>query len=99
MVKLAVSLVFVFLVMKLGVMILRGLARPAVLRRVSPLGDATMGIFALHYLVLLVGLDSGLLGEPVDSWQVLVGRFVAVSVVTTALVLALRRVPLVRVVL
>jgi hypothetical protein len=78
---------------------LRGLARPAVLRRVSPLGDATMGIFALHYLVLLVGLDSGLLGEPVDSWQVLVGRFVAVSVVTTALVLALRRVPLVRVVL
>jgi hypothetical protein len=41
----------------------------------------------------------GLLGEPVDAWPVLVGRVVAVSVVTTALVLALRRVPLVQVVL
>lgn len=78
---------------------LAGLATPAVLRRVAPVGSATMGIFALHYLVLLVGLDSGRLGEPVDAWPVLVGRFVAVSVVTTVLVLGLRRVPVVRAVL
>ncbi|GAA5162942.1 hypothetical protein GCM10011366_13830 [Ornithinimicrobium tianjinense] len=78
---------------------LAGLAAPRVMRVVDPVASATMGIFALHYLVLLVGLDVGLLGEPVASWPVLVLRFVAVAAVTTALVLVLRRVPGVRSVL
>lgn len=75
---------------------LAGLARPPVVRAVAPVASATLGIFALHYLVLLVGLDSGLFGDPVAAWPVLLVRAVVVGVVTTVLVLVLRRVPLVR---
>ncbi len=75
---------------------LSGLARPEVLRRVQPVATATLGIFALHYLVLLVGIDTGVLGDPVASWPVLLLRALAVGAVTTALVLGLRRVPYVR---
>ena len=75
------------------------LASPGVLRRADVVGRATMGIFALHFLVLLVSTDTGVLGEPVAAWPVLVGRWVVVSVVTTVLVLLLRRVPVVRSVL
>ncbi len=72
------------------------LARPGVLLLAQPVATATMGIFALHYLVLLVGIDTGVLGEPVASWPVLVLRAAVVGLVTTALVLPLRRVPLVQ---
>lgn len=75
------------------------LARPAALRVAGPVGAATLGIFGLHYLVLLVGIDTGLLGEPVAAWPVLVLRALVVAVVTTVLVLGLRRVPWVRQVL
>lgn len=75
---------------------LSALARPSVLRWAEPVATATLGIFALHYLVLLVGLDSGLLGEPVAPWPVLVLRAVTVGLVTTAVVLVLRRVPVAR---
>jgi surface polysaccharide O-acyltransferase-like enzyme len=75
---------------------LSALARPEVLRRVQPVATATLGIFALHYLVLLVGIDTGVLGEPVASWPVLLLRAAVVGVGTTVLVLLLRRVPVVR---
>lgn len=78
---------------------LAALTALGVMRIVDPLASATMGIFALHYLVLLVGLDARLLGEPVASWPVLLLRFVVVATVTTALVLVLRRVPVLRSVL
>jgi surface polysaccharide O-acyltransferase-like enzyme len=74
------------------------LAAPAALRLVEPVATATLGIFALHYLVLLVGIDSGVLGEPVAPWPTLVLRAAVVAVVTTVLVLVLRRLPVVRLV-
>lgn len=73
--------------------LLERLTAPAVMRLVDAVAGATLGIFALHYLVLLVGIDTGWLGEPVTTWPVLLGRFLVVATVTTALVLALRRVP------
>jgi hypothetical protein len=66
------------------------------MRLVDPVASATLGIFALHFLVLLVGTDTGWLGEPVAPWPVLLGRFLVVSAVTTVLVLLLRRVPVLR---
>lgn len=75
------------------------LARPRVLRLVQPVAASTLGIFALHYLVLLVGIDTGVLGEPVAPWPQLVLRAALVGVVTTGLVIALRKVPVVRQVL
>lgn len=76
--------------------LLRRLTGPRVMRVVDPVAAATLGIFALHFLVLLVGTDTGWLGEPVTTWPVLLGRFLVVSVVTTVLVLLLRRVPVAR---
>lgn len=78
---------------------LAALARPAATRLAGPVGGATLGVFGLHYLVLLVGIDTGVLGEPVAPWPVLVLRAAVVAVVTTVLVLVLRRVPVVRAVL
>lgn len=78
---------------------LRVLTRPAVLGPVDAVAAAGMGIFALHYLVLLVGVDTGVLGDPVAPWPVLLARFLVVSAATTALVLVLRRVPVLRQVL
>lgn len=75
------------------------LAGPTATRLAGPVGGATLGIFGLHYLVLLVGIDTGVLGEPVAAWPVLLGRAAAVMVVTTGIVLLLRRVPVVRAVL
>ena len=72
------------------------LSSSRVMAVVDPVGRATLGIFALHFLVLLVGTDTGVLGPPVAPWPVLVGRFLTVAVVTTGLVLAGRRVPVVR---
>ncbi|WP_298749319.1 acyltransferase [uncultured Serinicoccus sp.] len=63
---------------------------------VDPVGRATLGIFAMHFLVLLVGTDTGVLGAPVAPWPVLLARFVLVAAVTTGLVLLGRRVPGVR---
>lgn len=75
------------------------LAGDRVMRLVTPIAGATMGIFALHFLVLLVVVDLGWVGEPVAPWPVLLLRFLVVAVVTTLAVLALRRVPYVRAVL
>lgn len=72
------------------------LTAPRVMAVVDPVGRATLGIFALHFLVLLVGTDTGLLGPPVAPWPVLLLRFLAVCVVTTLLVLAMQRVPVLR---
>lgn len=79
--------------------VLEVLTRPGPMRWARPVGAATMGIFTLHFLVLAIGTDTGLLGEPVTTWPVLVVRFLVVAVVTTVLVLVLRRVPVVRAVL
>ncbi len=78
---------------------LGALAGPAAMRLAGPVGSATLGIFGLHYLVLLVGLDTGLLGGPVAAWPVLLVRAGVVAVVTTVVVVTLRRVPVVRAVL
>lgn len=72
---------------------LGALVRPGAMRIVRPAGAATLGIFTLHFLVLAVGTDTGLLGEPVTTWPVLLIRFLVVAVVSTGLVLVLRRVP------
>lgn len=72
------------------------LAGPAVMRLARPVGSATLGIFGLHYLVLLVGIDTGVLGEPVVPWPLLLLRATVVAVVTTLIVLGLRRVPVAR---
>ncbi|HLS64005.1 MAG TPA: acyltransferase [Ruania sp.] len=72
------------------------LTGPRVMRLAQPVAAATLGIFAMHYLVLITGVRLGVLGEPVTSWPVLLARFVIVSMVTTVLVLVLRRVPVVR---
>lgn len=67
-----------------------------VMRLAQPVAAATLGIFALHFLVLSLGTYTGVLGEPETTGPVLLARFVVVSVITTAIVLPLRRVPLVR---
>src|SRR5699024_7663205 len=72
------------------------LSGPRVMRLAQPGAAATLGSFAMHYLVLITGVRLGVLGEPVTSWPVLLARFVIVSMVTTVLVLVLRRVPVVR---
>ena len=78
---------------------LRWLAAPSWMRLAGPVGSATLGVFGLHYLVLLAATDTGLFGEPVAPWPVLLLRAGLVAVVTTLLVVALRRVPVVRAVL
>ncbi|HIZ36568.1 MAG TPA: acyltransferase [Candidatus Ruania gallistercoris] len=75
------------------------LTRPAVLRAAEPVSAATLGIFALHVLVLGIGTSTGVLGAPETAWPILLVRFLAVATVTTAVVLLLRRVPIVRTVL
>lgn len=75
------------------------LASPAVLRWAAPLATATLGIFALHFLILIIGTDTGILGTAETTWPLVLLRFAVVSVITTVLVLVLRRVPFVRQVL
>ncbi|WP_109471313.1 acyltransferase [Ornithinimicrobium cavernae] len=75
---------------------LRALTAPCAMHWATPLGEATMGIFALHFLVLIVGTTQGFLGTPETTWPVLLLRFGVVSLVTTAVVLLMRRVPVVR---
>src|SRR5699024_3490384 len=72
------------------------LTRPAVMRLAQPLAAATLGIFAMHFLILALGTGTGVLGEPVATWPVLLLRFAIVSALTTAVVLLLRKVPVVR---
>ena len=50
-------------------------------------------------LVLGIGTSTGVLGAPETAWPILLVRFLAVATVTTAVVLLLRRVPIVRTVL
>src|SRR5699024_5673314 len=79
--------------------VLRVLSSPRVLRYADPVGRATLGIFALHFLILVVGTTTGLLGEPETTWPVLLLRFVIVSALTTAIVVVFRKVPVARKVL
>lgn len=72
------------------------LATPAVMRVASPVGAATLGIFALHFLVLAIGTTTGTLGAPETTWPTVLLRFAIVATVTTVVVLLLRRVPVVR---
>src|SRR5699024_3732637 len=44
--------------------VLRALTRPRVRRYADPVGRATLGIFAVHFLVLVVGTTTGVLGRP-----------------------------------
>lgn len=75
------------------------LTTPAVMRMATPVGAATLGIFALHFLVLAIATRTGVLGAPETAWPIVLLRFLIVATVTTAVVLALRRVPIVRTVL
>ena len=79
--------------------VLRALTRPRVRRYADPVGRATLGIFALHFLVLVVGTTTGVLGRPETTWPVVLLRFVIVSALTTAIVLVFRKVPVARKVL
>lgn len=75
------------------------LTGPRVMRVASPVGAATLGIFALHFLILTAGTMTGILGAAETAWPILLLRFTIVSTATTVVVLVLRRVPIVRAVL
>ncbi len=72
------------------------LTTPRVMRWAEPVGAATMGIFGLHFLLILVSGDLELFGPPVTTWPMLLARWLVVSAVTLVLVLLLRRVPVLR---
>ena len=72
------------------------LTGPRVMRLAQPVGAATLGIFGLHFLILSMATRTGVLGQPETTWPMLLLRFAVVSVLTTAIVLPLRRVPVVR---
>lgn len=78
--------------------ILGGLARPRAARLGRLLGEATLGVFALHLAVLFVSYDLPVVGgNPAASTVVeLVGRTGLVVVSTFLLVILLRRIPIVR---
>jgi len=78
--------------------VLGGLSRPGPARVGRLLGEATLGVFALHLAVLFVSYDLPVVGgNPAASTVLeLVGRTGLVVVVTFLLVLLLRRIPVVR---
>lgn len=82
-----------------GVLESLGTARAA--RLASLLGGATLGVYALHTAIWWWIVDSPLLGTDRAAVSIgeLVARFVSVFVVSYAIVLFLRRVPVVRAVL
>lgn len=75
--------------------LLGGLTSPGVMRWVEPIGAATMGIFGLHFLVIVIGNDHEWFGPAATTWPLLLARIATVAVLTTAVVLLLRRVPVV----
>lgn len=74
------------------------LLRPGPSRWARTLGDATLGVFALHLTVLLFVLEMPVIGGGNEASRALflLARVVMVSVLTYGLVLLLRRVPVVR---
>ncbi|WP_409484172.1 acyltransferase [Arsenicicoccus dermatophilus] len=72
------------------------LARPGVVRWVNPLAVASLGIYACHVMVMWTLMKLGILGAPVLSGPDLVLRLLLIVVISTALTLAARRVPVVR---
>ncbi len=74
------------------------LTGPRIARIARSLGDATLGVFALHLTVLLAVREWGGLGsEPAsDRASFMLARLAVVIVVTYVLVLVLRKVPVVR---
>lgn len=78
--------------------VLRSLLRPPAMTAGRELGDATLGLFGFHMTVLAVMTGTGWLGvdEPAADVATLLARAAVVIVVSTAVVLPLRRVPVVR---
>ncbi|MCO7274290.1 acyltransferase [Cellulosimicrobium cellulans] len=74
------------------------LARPRVAATGRVLGDATLGVFVLHLMVWNLMLSLPVVGgdEAAGSVPQMLGRVAFVLVVTYAIVLLLRRVPVVR---
>lgn len=74
------------------------IARVFTRRRGRLLGDATLGVFALHMTLVSVLVPTGLLGDSrhTTSWLELALRYLAVLVGTYTIVLVLRKVPIVR---
>lgn len=81
--------------------VLRRLTRAPALSVGKELGAATLGVFGFHMTVLAVMTATGFLGvdEPADDVATLAARVLVVVVVSFAVVLPLRRVPVVRAVL
>ncbi len=100
-IQVQVYAVLVYVVVKSAVRpdgALRALARPRAAAVGRVLGEATLGVFVLHLMVWNVMLDLPVLGGGKASGSVplMLGRVGFVLVVTYAIVLLLRRVPLVR---
>lgn len=78
--------------------LLRGLSRPTPARVGRGLGDATLGVFAVHLLVLEAVLASPVIGgeKAAGSVAELLARCVVVFVVSYVISLVARRVPVVR---
>lgn len=81
---------------------LRSLCRPTAVRVGRLLGDATLGVYGLHFIVLIGARELGVGGTRGDAWMaatsthrelLLLG---VVTLVTWMAVLSLRRVPLIR---
>lgn len=77
---------------------LRMLARPRPAALGRKLGDATLGVFALHIAFVPVVIDLPLIGgeSAAASWEQLLARVAVVLVLSFAVVLPLRRVPVIR---
>ena len=93
--------VLVYLVVKSLVIprgLLRGLTSPRAAAAGRALGDATLGVFVLHLIVWNVMLHLPVLGgeNAAGSMPLMLGRVAFVLVTTYAIVLALRRVPVLR---
>lgn len=78
--------------------VLRRLALPPASRMGRLLGDATLGLFGFHMTVIAVMTATGLLGvdEPATDLGTLLLRVLVVVVASVAVVLPLRRVPVLR---
>lgn len=70
---------------------LQVLLRPGVLHLVTPVSDASLGVFALHVLVLAVLTDLAVLGPAVTAGALLPLRWAVAVGITLAVVLPLRR--------
>jgi surface polysaccharide O-acyltransferase-like enzyme len=92
----AIFLVFQGLIRRDGV--LRGLATPRTGRLARTLGDATLGVFALHLTILRWVFDWPVIGgeHAAPGTTILLVRIAVVLVLTYLVVLLLRRIPGIR---